>query len=160
MEVQYVRCCAAAMPGPALHPGHSRQCRGGDDGDTVTVTEQHPARGPHCPPRTQGRRHQYGRDGNCHTWVLNISKTGDTMGKIRWHRGKKWEKMAKKLIKWAKKQDSPSLPSLPKWGNAAPENYYNRFLYVSTVKRCQTLHTSLWITSHPNYQRLLLKDWR
>ena len=39
MEVQYVRCCAAAMPGPALHPGHSRQCRGGDDGDTVAVTD-------------------------------------------------------------------------------------------------------------------------
>ena len=29
----------------APRPGHSRQSRGGDDGDTVTVTQQHPARG-------------------------------------------------------------------------------------------------------------------
>ena len=50
----------------------------------------------------------------------NISKTGDTMGKIRRHRGKKQEKMAKKLIIWQKKQVSPPLPYLPKWGNAAP----------------------------------------
>ena len=34
MEAQYVRCCAARP-----RPGHSRQCRGGDDVDTVTVTE-------------------------------------------------------------------------------------------------------------------------
>ena len=43
----------------------------------------------------QRRRHQYGRYGNCHTWDLKISKTGDTMGKIRWHRGQKQEKIAK-----------------------------------------------------------------
>ena len=35
--------------------------------------------------------------------VLDILKTGDTMGKIRLHLGKKQEKMAKKLMKWAKK---------------------------------------------------------
>ena len=54
---------------------------------------------------------------------LNISETGDTMGKIRWHRGngQKTKKMSKKnLSSGQKNQVSPPLPSLPKWGNAAP----------------------------------------
>ena len=35
----------------APRPGHSRQSWGGDGGDT-SHREQHPGRGPHCPPRT------------------------------------------------------------------------------------------------------------
>ena len=45
----YVRCCAACHVWP--RPGHSRQSWGGDGGDT-SYREQHPGRGPHCPPRT------------------------------------------------------------------------------------------------------------
>jgi len=52
--------------------------------------------------------------------VLNNSKTGDTMGKIRWHRGKKRKKMAKNLSNGQKNRCPQSLPSLPNWGNAAP----------------------------------------
>ena len=52
--------------------------------------------------------------------VLNISKTGDTMGKIRWHRGKKQEKMAKKLIKWAKETGVSTLAIPAKVGQCCP----------------------------------------
>ena len=52
--------------------------------------------------------------------VLNISKTGDTMGKIRWHRGKKQEKMAKKLIKWAKETGVSTLAIPAKVGQCRP----------------------------------------
>ena len=52
--------------------------------------------------------------------VLNVSKTGDTMGKIRWHRGKKQEKMAKKLIKWAKETGVSTLAIPAKVGQCRP----------------------------------------
>ena len=71
--------------------------------------------------------------------VLNILETGYTMGKIRWHRGKKREKMAKKCIKRGKKLVSQFLPSLPKWSNAAPA----LFLHISS-----TFLPSLFVFSH------------
>ena len=52
--------------------------------------------------------------------VLNSSKTGDTMGKIRWHRGKKQEKMDKKLIKWAKETGVSTLAIPAKVGQCRP----------------------------------------
>ena len=42
--------------------------------------------------------------------------------------------MAKKPVKWAKKQVSASLPSLPKWGNAAPDKAYTGELPVDAVE--------------------------
>ena len=52
--------------------------------------------------------------------VLNISKTGDTMGKIRLHSGKKQEKIAKKLIKWAKETGVSTLAIPAKVGQCRP----------------------------------------
>ena len=52
--------------------------------------------------------------------VLHISKTGDTMGKIRLHLGKKQEKLAKKLMKWAKKTGVSILAIPAKVGQCRP----------------------------------------
>ena len=52
--------------------------------------------------------------------VSNISKTGDTMGKIRLHRGKKREKMDKKLIKWVKRTGVSTLAIPAKVGQCRP----------------------------------------
>ena len=42
MEVQYALLAMPVVRAEVVMTG----------GDTVTVTQQHPARGPHCPPRT------------------------------------------------------------------------------------------------------------
>ena len=53
MERKYNMCDVAlpAMSGRALATLVSAEVVM-TGGDTVTVTQQHPARGPHCPPRT------------------------------------------------------------------------------------------------------------
>ena len=53
MERKYNMCNVAmpAMSGRALATLVSAEVVM-TGGDTITVTQQHPARGPHCPPRT------------------------------------------------------------------------------------------------------------
>ena len=52
--------------------------------------------------------------------VLHILKTGDKIGKIRLHRGKKREKMAKKPNKWAEKTGVCILAIPAKVGQCRP----------------------------------------
>ena len=79
MEVQYVRCCAAAMPGRGLATlVRAEVVMTG--GDTVTVTQQHPARGRTARPGhawpSPGQEHRGRGDGGEQQKHLNRYDSG------------------------------------------------------------------------------------
>ena len=76
------------------------------------------------------------------------------MGKIRWHRGKKQEKIAKKLIKWAKETGISSLAIPAKVGQCRPWNWQQR------VPIDKNLWKISWIIKLKSHIHLISLNWQ